>query len=250
MMRLIGLLISVFVLVGCPIEGDTGKAIHCWDLNEDYMKTFPDEDTNGDGIINVLDCRGGQSNIQSNIVIDATNGTFAHQHTRIARATYKPGTEQHITMSDISPSEYSSLLGASNLIGMDAYLTDPIDDPCNVWKWEALPEDNSVYALTATNGLATSVLHFPAIIIPHDPADEAGAGFQMCESSCLSNDSCIGAFYVRESNADNALRCVIIEQSPVVQSVEPRVMETNGRGFVAANMLIDYISSGLISVCE
>jgi len=36
-------------------DGDAGLA--CWDLNENGIPDFPDEDTNGDGVIDVLDCR-------------------------------------------------------------------------------------------------------------------------------------------------------------------------------------------------
>ena len=36
-------------------DGDPGLA--CWDLNENGIKDFPEEDTNGDGVIDVIDCR-------------------------------------------------------------------------------------------------------------------------------------------------------------------------------------------------
>ena len=61
-------------LAGC--EGDDGKdgvagapgtpgadgsdgapGLSCWDLNQNGVPDFPDEDTNGDGVIDVLDCR-------------------------------------------------------------------------------------------------------------------------------------------------------------------------------------------------
>ena len=55
-------------LAGC--EGDDGKdgaagapgtdgspGISCWDLNENGVPDLPDEDTNGDGVVDVLDCR-------------------------------------------------------------------------------------------------------------------------------------------------------------------------------------------------
>ncbi|MGD9340852.1 MAG: OmcA/MtrC family decaheme c-type cytochrome [Chromatiales bacterium] len=54
-------------LAGCD-DGDDGRdgadgmdgatGLSCWDLNENGIKDFPDEDTNGDGVIDVNDCRG------------------------------------------------------------------------------------------------------------------------------------------------------------------------------------------------
>lgn len=60
----IALASALLGLAGC--EGDDGKdgspgpeGLSCWDLNENGVKDFPDEDTNGDGVIDVNDCRGG-----------------------------------------------------------------------------------------------------------------------------------------------------------------------------------------------
>jgi OmcA/MtrC family decaheme c-type cytochrome len=54
-------------------DGDTGLA--CWDLNENGIKDFPEEDTNGDGEIDVLDCRapgaGGGLDLSNPDVVDA-----------------------------------------------------------------------------------------------------------------------------------------------------------------------------------
>lgn len=54
-------------LAGCD-DGDDGRdgtdgtdgaaGLNCWDLNENGIKDFPEEDTNGDGVIDVNDCRG------------------------------------------------------------------------------------------------------------------------------------------------------------------------------------------------
>ena len=53
-----------FGLAGCD-DGDDGRdgsdgaaGLACWDLNENGIPDFPDEDTNGDGVIDVNDCRG------------------------------------------------------------------------------------------------------------------------------------------------------------------------------------------------
>ncbi|MEJ2523805.1 MAG: hypothetical protein P8080_13205 [Gammaproteobacteria bacterium] len=69
-------LAAVFSLTGC--DGDDGRdglpggagdpGLACWDLNENGVKDFPDEDTNGDGVIDVLDCRGsGAGDVESAI---------------------------------------------------------------------------------------------------------------------------------------------------------------------------------------
>ena len=54
-----------FTLAGCDgDDGDDGRdgadgdpGLSCWDLNENGIPDFPDEDTNGDGVIDVNDCR-------------------------------------------------------------------------------------------------------------------------------------------------------------------------------------------------
>lgn len=46
-------LVGVLFTAGC-------KTVHCWDLNNDGHATMPSEDTNGDGVISVLDCKGSQ----------------------------------------------------------------------------------------------------------------------------------------------------------------------------------------------
>jgi OmcA/MtrC family decaheme c-type cytochrome len=40
-----------------PPGADGGNGLDCWDLNENGVKDFPAEDTNGDGVIDVNDCR-------------------------------------------------------------------------------------------------------------------------------------------------------------------------------------------------
>ena len=62
------LALSLFglTLAGCD-DGDDGRdgadgadgdpGLSCWDLNENGIPDFPDEDTNGDGVIDVNDCR-------------------------------------------------------------------------------------------------------------------------------------------------------------------------------------------------
>ncbi len=41
---------------GVPGAGGS-DGISCWDLNENGVPDLPDEDTNGDGVVNVEDCR-------------------------------------------------------------------------------------------------------------------------------------------------------------------------------------------------
>ncbi|MEJ2515580.1 MAG: tetrathionate reductase family octaheme c-type cytochrome [Gammaproteobacteria bacterium] len=69
--RLLALVVVAFGLAAC--DGDDGRdglpgsagvdgspgtdGISCWDLNENGIKDLPDEDTNGDGVVDVLDCR-------------------------------------------------------------------------------------------------------------------------------------------------------------------------------------------------
>ena len=54
---------AVFALTGCSDDGDDGdpgpagsNGLACWDLNENGVPDFPDEDLNGDGVVDVLDC--------------------------------------------------------------------------------------------------------------------------------------------------------------------------------------------------
>ncbi len=59
---------AALVLAGCGgSDGDTGASgsdgsdggdgINCWDLNENGVPDLPDEDLNGDGVVDVFDCR-------------------------------------------------------------------------------------------------------------------------------------------------------------------------------------------------
>jgi hypothetical protein len=39
-----------------PPGEDGSSGLSCWDLNENGVPDLPDEDLNGDGVVNVLDC--------------------------------------------------------------------------------------------------------------------------------------------------------------------------------------------------
>ena len=63
-----------FGLAGCD-DGDDGRdgtdgsaGLACWDLNENGIPDFPDEDTNGDGVIDVNDCRGDSGSSDSGLL--------------------------------------------------------------------------------------------------------------------------------------------------------------------------------------
>lgn len=51
-------LAAVLAVALSACQGNPGRS--CWDLNSDGLATLPQEDTNGDGAANVLDCRGAQ----------------------------------------------------------------------------------------------------------------------------------------------------------------------------------------------
>jgi OmcA/MtrC family decaheme c-type cytochrome len=63
----VALLAAVFSLTGCggsdgndgaagPAGADGDAGLACWDLNENGVGDLPDEDLNGDGVVDVLDC--------------------------------------------------------------------------------------------------------------------------------------------------------------------------------------------------
>ncbi len=65
---LISIAIFAFAVAGCddgddgndgppgPAGADGSDGVACWDLNENGVGDLPDEDLNGDGVVDVLDC--------------------------------------------------------------------------------------------------------------------------------------------------------------------------------------------------
>lgn len=259
-MRILILTATLLGLTGCPTDGRDGvpgaqgpagaAGISCWDLNENYLKDLPDEDTNSDGVVNVLDCRYSTQIPPSNVVVDTGNATISHQHIRSAASISNADISKRIVLTDISASDYETLLSQGNFLAMDGFLREPVSDPCGLWEWKPVEDAGNNYALTANSAIAYAAEHYAAVIVPNDPNEMPVAGFQMCESSCLSDESCAGAFFVRESNTSNAIRCVKVQRSSSAQASEYRALVTNTRGFVAANMQTDLLSTGVISVCD
>jgi OmcA/MtrC family decaheme c-type cytochrome len=107
-----------FALAGC--EGDDGApgadgtdgadGLSCWDLNENGEKDFPDEDTNGDGEINVDDCRdiGGPPPVASAIESCGT----CHGDNAIASAAEVHALPQIEAVSNIS---FATVNGGADL---------------------------------------------------------------------------------------------------------------------------------------
>lgn len=106
-MFLVGLLlVSASVIAGC--DGDDGKngepgapgspGQACWDLNNNGIGDLPEEDTNGDGVVDVNDCRGddGEDGQDGETPVAQINETCAvcHSEGRIADvAALHPGLQ-------------------------------------------------------------------------------------------------------------------------------------------------------------
>lgn len=241
-------------LQGCPLEGDSGKkgadgvaGINCWDLNEDHSKTFPEEDSNQDGNINVLDCRVGYIPANgSTVVVDSSSQSITQTHSRVAYSTALTDKKIRIysgTILDIPDDENWPLL--------DPLVVDPIDDPCGLWKWTDEWNGTSMpgeYYLFADGALEYDVEHFAAVAASGDGSNHFG--YEACIGTCLASEQCVGASYFRIT--DNTLSCKLLLKPslPVATGSSFYAFLTSERGFSVATMDTDPTSSGLISVCE
>jgi hypothetical protein len=106
----VGLLLATFLLAsGCA--GDDGApgaggspgpdGISCWDLNENGVGDLPDEDINGDGVVDVLDCQPppgagiipGVNTAFDSITEVATSATASGAYDAVSDFSYDAATE-------------------------------------------------------------------------------------------------------------------------------------------------------------
>jgi hypothetical protein len=159
-----GLLLTACLLVsGC--EGDDGAAgaagaagpagadgadgISCWDLNQNGIGDLPDEDTNGDGVVDVLDCQPappqGVGNTIAGHVLQAAHGSRAGLK---AQGSYSAGVWTVIlsrpqTTNTPTQDVQFDLSNAANLYGFSAAIFNNAGgNPTTM-----APQDTAAYTL-------------------------------------------------------------------------------------------------------
>lgn len=250
------------MFTGCDNDGSTGAigetgvtgqaGISCWDLNEDGVKTMPDEDTNKDGYINVMDCRAIPSSPAATTThVDLTTGAISNKHTRVGNATFLPDPNKIDTYTG-SHSDYYTAVLSGDYLSLDADLTDPISDPCGLWKWKEDPSAAGNYLLVAEDTVGYSATHYPISAI--DENNESHYGSESCLHSCLADSQCVAATYTPEHEIrTNTMICTkgYKVDIDIAANTELVAMEGSFRGLMVANVELEGgLNSGFISVCE
>jgi len=259
--KLSSLLTVTLILAGCPIDGDKGQTgaagttgttgISCWDLNEDGIKTMPDEDTNLDGMVSVLDCRAAQSTVAAgSVVANPTTGLVVHEHTRESYATFGLGPNRLPTYTGTTQN-YLDAIASMDYLSLDVYLTDLSSaDPCGLWDWHEQP--SGAWLLTANDVINVSTLHLPIQAI--DSAGGFHYGSESCALSCLSDSQCVAATYSPVNGVNqNTMICKLGYKVGIdlASGSEMIAINTSARGLSVAGMEAETgINQGIISVCN
>ena len=250
LMRILVIIGITTLLSGCPIDGDKGNTglsgINCWDLNENRQADLPAEDTNGDGTVNVKDCRSNAIPahnpviVQSGDNLDPQSSSFVltHSHPRRSFASYKADEAERIILARFG------------------IYVDPIEDTCNLWQWTT--DDAGFVFVTANNAYNYKSEHFPKWTTVEDPNNlgtyEKHPGFENCESACLADPDCDGAFYNSVNDTGNSIICKLLTRYDTVQ--EPSLYfnalgSTPERQFDTATAIAFGLTEiGVISVCD
>ena len=224
------------------VDGIAG--LSCWDLNEDGAKTLPDEDTNSDGVVNVYDCRAGNKLSPTITIVNSTDKTITNQHSRKA---YSSASD--IVLFTGTGEDYIS--GEGNWSSIDMFAANPIQDPCGLWKWTEI--DSDTYALQAHNSVVYESKHILAVAFyTENLAEEPHFGYEQCQSACLSDSECSGAYYTLEDGTNNSLNCKLVRDVgfEIATSTEFKALSTSEIGFTTGNMQSNSTIIGVISVCE
>jgi len=186
----VALLLAAFLLAsGC--EGDDGAdgtagaagaagppgadGISCWDLNQNGIGDLPDEDTNGDGVVDVLDCQPsepeGIGNTIAGNVLQAAHGSRAELK---AQGSFSNGVWTVIlsraqTTNTPTQDVQFDLSADTNLYGFSAAIFNNAGgEPTTMF-----PQDSSAYTLgNETSGADLQAQ--PVASEPTGPADFTG----------------------------------------------------------------------------
>lgn len=158
----------MLLLQGCRLEGDQGAVgakglqgvpgISCWDLNEDGLQTFPSEDLNLDGVIDVFDCRP----------------TSVYEGDPAQRTWYVNSRELLRVIGDNSNDHYMPVYPYTQPgceivgeFGTDANvncLADPFPDPCGLWVWDKTTSGTTQWYARAQKALAYKQYYLDSLI--------------------------------------------------------------------------------------
>ena len=231
--------------------GETGAAgISCWDLNENGVKDSPDEDSNRDSFVNVLDCRAIPSSpVTTTVVGNPTTGLVVNTHSREGNASFLFGAER-IDLYSGTSSDYLSAVTGGNYASLDVFLNDlSTEDSCGIWSWT---NDSGNYQLTANNVVSYSTSHHPVSAIDSDGNNHYGN--EACLLSCKSDAQCVAAFYnVENTIGSNTMICTLGYQVDIELATNSEMLAMEGffPGLMVANIEGEAgLLSGIISVCD
>lgn len=258
------------LLSGCPLDADDGKngvqglqgaqgeqgpqgdpgamglaGINCWDINENRQADLSTEDVNGDGVVNVQDCRDPALIPHVAAVItqpehlDPNHPDSLIQHTSARR---------HFATFDNS--NYLRLLDATDS------LLHPIDDGCGLWDWYT--DDAGFVFIHAKDSYNYRTEFYNYMTREPDPNDPNVSiphpGYEHCLSACKEDKNCIGAYYNAVKDTGNSLVCKMLTK---YTSPQPEAFQFNAIGAhpnfqhqVAVVMQSLFLDQGIFSVCN
>ena len=251
------------IFTGCSDDGAAGAigatgaagvagqaGISCWDLNEDGVKSMPDEDTNKDGHINVMDCRAIPSSpAVVTIDVNQTTGASVNQHTRTAYSNFVDSPNR-IDLYTGTAGDYISAVYSGDLASLDQFVPNPTPDPCGLWEWYTESSGNQIF--TAKDVVGYSTMHYPVRVIDSNLTLHHGA--DNCRLACQADSQCVAAAYMIENTLrSNTLICTLGYKVDfdITTSSELKALEGYNPGVIVANMeQTGGTLAGIVSVCE
>jgi len=194
------------------VPGEPGPAgapgISCWDLNENGIAD-PDEDLNGDGVTDVLDCRPAE------LYREPEQRTWYVNSRILLNAIGDLSDDHYIPIYDADLNNDSDCAIIDEVQGGEIdCLGDPIPDPCGLWQWDKTGDQpDDTWVVRAEQGYNVATYRYEAVVPPSDSQDQAYFGWENCRDACLADPQCVGASIESILEVDNGLYCKLIAKT-------------------------------------